>query len=450
MNLKQVALGLALVAITSISAVAQCKQQIWPEQKAKAEECVAIFGDAVRQGHFRNATASLQWMMTNAPNWNTKLYVDAATAYDGLASQEKDPAKKKVLVDSLMLIYDLRLKNCGDEINVLNRKAAANVKYNINNKEKAAELLALYDRVYEISGNNVNDNNLEAYISVVFVNFITQKNLPEAQKTLTEDQILARYDKLIEVIDAKIAKSQQEGKTADADKYKAIKANVDDKLIKMIKVDCKFVKAKLESKFKANPKDIVLAKKIFKFMLEDNCAEDPLWLEAALTIHEVEKDCGLAKNLGKRFISTDPSKAEGFFKEAQSLCNDPNDKSDILILLGVVESKKGSKINARELFKQAIIANPSNKDAYEKIGDLYMNSCDDCCKRVSQAEDRLIYLAAFDMYAKAGKQDKMKAARGQFPSVTELFELNWKEGETKRIEKCWVGETVTLRTRGKE
>ena len=78
-------------------------------------------------------------MMVNAPNWNTKLYVDAATAYDGLATQEKDAAKKKVLVDSLMLIYDLRLKNCGDEVNVLNRKAAANVKYNINNKEKAAE-----------------------------------------------------------------------------------------------------------------------------------------------------------------------------------------------------------------------------------------------------------------------------------------------------------------------
>ena len=162
MNLKQVALGLALVAITSLTALAQCKQQIWPPDKAKAEECVAVFGDAVKQGHYRAATASLQWMMTNAPNWNTKLYVDAATAYDGLATQEKDPAKKKVLVDSLMLIYDLRLKNCGDEINVLNRKAGSNAKYNINNKEKAPELLALFDRVYEISGNNVNDNNLEA------------------------------------------------------------------------------------------------------------------------------------------------------------------------------------------------------------------------------------------------------------------------------------------------
>jgi tetratricopeptide (TPR) repeat protein len=382
-------------------------------------------------------------MLINAPKWNTKLYVDAATIYDGLATAEKDPAKKKIFIDSLMIIYDLRLQNCGDEVNVLNRKAGANVKHNINNKEKAQELLAMFDRVYEISGNNVNDNLLEAYISVIYVNFIAFKG------SLTDEQILTRYDKLMAVIDAKIAKVQQEGKTADIDKYKKIKANIDDKLIKMVPVNCNFVKKNLEPKFRANPKDLPLAKKIFKFMLEDNCADDPLWLDAALVIHETEKDCGLAKNLGKRFIATDLAKAEGFFKEAQTLCTSPNDKADILILLGAVEAKKNNSRGARELFRQAGAANPANKDSFEKIGDLYMNACDECCKRVSKAEDRLIYIAAYDMYARAGNQQKMASARAQFPSVTELFELNWKEGEKKTI-SCWVGETVTLRTRGKE
>lgn len=78
-----------------------------------------------------------------------------------------------------------------------------------------------------------------------------------------------------------------------------------------------------------------------------------------------------------------------------------------------------------------------------------MGSFKDCSKQVSLAEDRLVYIAAYEMYAKSGNQQKMAQARGQFPSVTELFELNWKEGETKSI-SCWVGETVVLRTRGKE
>jgi hypothetical protein len=247
--MKMVKSSLLLIAILLVGTAAwsQCKEIKWPEDKAKAEECVAIWGDAVKQGNYRTATA-LQWMLTNAPNWNTKLYVDAAQAYDGLAAKETDAVKKKVLVDSLLMIYDMRLKNCGDEVNVMNRKATASVKFNINNKEKSAELLSTFDKVYEISGNNVMDNNLEAYMSVIYVNFITQKNL-------SEEQILQRYDKLMTVIDFKIAKAQQENKAADVDKYKKIKSNVDDKLIKMVKVDCAFVKKNLEPKFKANPTD---------------------------------------------------------------------------------------------------------------------------------------------------------------------------------------------------
>jgi tetratricopeptide (TPR) repeat protein len=442
MNLKQVTLVGFAMAMAVSSAIAQCKGG-WPEDKKTAEEKVAVFSDAVKQGQYNNTvTGAVRWMLTNAPKWNTKLYVDASTIYDGLATKETDAAKKKMYIDSLMIIYDLRLQNCGDEVNVLNRKAGANVKHNINNKEKATELLAMFDRVYEISGNNVNDNLLEAYMSVIYVNFVTQKNL-------TDDQILSRYDKLSAVIDAKIIKATSENKQGDVDKYKKIKAGIDDKLIKMVKVNCDFVRNKLGPKFKANPKDVALAKKIFKFMLDDNCADDPLWLEAALAIHEVEKDCGLAKNLGKRMIATDLAKAEAFFKEAQTLCTSADDKGDVLLLLGAVEAKKGSKSGARELFRQAAAANPANKDALEKIGDLYMNSGDDCSKRISKGEDRLIYIAAYEMYSRAGNQQKMAAARAQFPSVTELFELNWKEGEKKTI-SCWVGETVTLRTRGKE
>jgi tetratricopeptide (TPR) repeat protein len=450
MNLKKLVVGASFVAFASFAAMAQCKQQIWPTDRAKAEECVAIFGDAVKQQNFRAATASIQWMLTNAPNWNTKLYVDAATVYDGLASQEKDAAKKKVLIDSLMLIYDMRIKTCGDEVNVLNRKAAANVKHNINNKEKSAELLALYDRVYEISGNNVNDNNLEAYISVIYVNFLLQKNLPEAQKTLTEDQILSRYDKLSAVIDAKLKKALEENKTGDVDKYKAIKANVDDKLAKMVPITCAFVKKNLEPRFKQNPTDVVLGKKIFEFMLKDKCTDDPLWLEAAELVHKTSPEFALAKVLGAKYLQTKNfDKALPLLNEALTLAKTPADKAEINVLLGDNENQKGTKSIAREYYRKAIAADPTNKDGYEKIGDLYYFSFAECSKKQSLAEDRLVYIAAFEMYSKAGNQEKMKSARGQFPSVTELFELNWKEGESKKI-SCWVGETVTLRTRGKE
>jgi hypothetical protein len=73
-------------------------------------------------------------------------------------------------------------------------------------------------------------------------------------------------------------------------------------------------------------------------------------------------------------------------------------------------------------------------------------SANECKKLESQAQDRLIYIAAYEMYAKAGNSQKMAAAKALFPSKEEIFLLNWKTGEQKNT-GCWVGETVTLKTR---
>ncbi|MEY4930469.1 MAG: hypothetical protein RI909_1193, partial [Bacteroidota bacterium] len=406
-------------------------------------ESVAIYTDAYKQGNYRGATAGLQWMLANAPQWQVKLYIEGIEIYNKLASAEKDPVKKQVLVDSLMMLYDMRITNCGDEINVLNRKVYSAYAFNSQDKAKTSEVLALFDKVFELSGNNVLDNNLEAYMKTVQFNKALLKNL-------SDDQILQRYDKISEVIDVKIKKARTENKQDVVDRLTKSKSTVDDILIKLVKVDCDFVRKNLAPKFKQNPSDIALAKKVFQFMTTGGCIEDPLWLEAAEVIHKTNPDYGLAKNMGKIYAKNgNMEKAEALINESVTLATAPKDKADSYILQGDLLSQKGSKSSAREAYRKAIAADPSSKDGVEKIGDLYMGSFKDCAKNVSVAEDRLVYIAAFEMYAKAGNQQKMAQARGQFPSVTELFELNWKEGETKSI-SCWVGETVVLRTRGKE
>jgi tetratricopeptide (TPR) repeat protein len=270
-------------------------------------------------------------------------------------------------------------------------------------------------------------------------------------KNLSEEQILQRYDKLSEIIDAKIKKALAENKQDVVEQLRKSKTQIDEILPKCgVKIDCDFVKKNMAPKFKQNPSDVAYAKKIFQFMTTGGCIEDPLWLEAAEVIHKTSPDYGLAKNMGKIYAKNGHmEKAEALINESVTLATTAQDKADSYILQGDILSQKGSKSAARESYRKAISSDPASKEGYEKIGDLYMGSFKDCSKQVSLAEDRLVYIAAFEMYAKSGNQQKMAQARGQFPSVTELFELNWKEGETKPI-SCWVGETVVLRTRGKE
>ncbi|NOT74705.1 MAG: tetratricopeptide repeat protein [Cyclobacteriaceae bacterium] len=441
MKLKLITMALVAMcfAAAHTTAVAQCKEFIWPENRAKADESVALWSDAIKQGHYRSATPGIQWMLANAPKWNTKLYIDGADIYDKLTEKETDPTKKKVLLDSLMMIYDMRIQNCGDEVNVTNRKVYASYKYNFKSKENLPALLAAYDKVFEMSGNKVTDGNLVAYMTVV-------KNNQTLFKNLTDEQILARYDKIIAVTDAKIAAAT---KPEDVTKLKGFKDAVDGILTGLVKVDCDFVKKNLAPKFKQNPDDLGLAKKIFNFMLQGKCTDDPLWLESLEAIDRLntEKDFGLKKTLAGRYLAAgDLAKAAAKYKEALEIANNNKDKSEATMYLGMIESKNGNYASARETYRQAASLDASNKEAYEKIGDLYYNSFDNCSKKQSQAEDRLIYIAAYDMYQRAGNSQLMSRAKAQFPSKEDIFLLNWLVGSNQQV-KCWINETVSLRTR---
>jgi len=441
LKLSTVITLLCLAGVVTKS-LAQCKEMKWPADKAKAEEQVAIYGDALKQGNPRGATAGILYMYNVAPQWNTKLYIDAADAYDKLAEKETDPAKKKILADSLLIWYDLRIKNCGDEVNVLNRKAYASYKYNIKNKERLPELLALYDKVFEISGDKVSDGNLVAYITTVKANQIAHKNL-------TDDQVLSRYDKIINIIDQKIAKATTDKKDADVKKLRDYKDAVDGLLITIVKVDCDLGRKNLAPKFKQNPEDLALAKKIFSFMLQGKCSDDPIALEAADVVHRLsaEKDYGIIKFLIVRNMQAGNfDRAAELTKEALPLAATPQDKSEINLYMGSIESKKGNYAGAREMFRQAAAADPSNKEAWEKIGDLYYNSADNCAKKQILAQDRLVYLAAYEMYQKAGNSQLMARAKAQFPSKEEIFLLNWQKGSTQQV-GCWINESVALNTR---
>jgi tetratricopeptide (TPR) repeat protein len=314
------------------------------------------------------------------------------------------------------------------------------VKYWANENGKEAYTLGLLDQAFKLSGNNILDGTLIPYMQAVKINKLKLKNL-------TDEQVMERYDLVQNILDAKIKVASSQGKQDLVTRYRTWKDDVDKILVTMVKVDCDFVRNNLGPKFKQNPTDIGLAKKIFAFMLQDKCTDDPLWLQAAEEIHKVEKDFGLAKNLGIRYLANENySKSQGYFKEAVELASTNADKADIYIYLGAIEAKNGSKASAREIYRQALAADPSKKEAYEKIGDLYYQSFNDCAKKENLADDRLVYLAAYDMYQRAGESKKMSMAKDQFPSKEEIFLVNYSAGQSIRV-GCWINETTTIRTR---
>ncbi len=430
---------LLVLALTLVggSLFGQCKQWKWPAdgtQKALAEEKYVLHNDLVKNKQFKQAIPAHQWLLTNTPDLQSAIYINGEKIFTNLADQAETPEQLNVYVDSLMLIYDMRLQYCPTS-SVYDRKALYAFKYWYKDDSKLETILDFYDTNYEKRGAKMMDSNIKYHMTAVQLNSLKLKNL-------TEEQILDYYDKLGGIVNQKKA-----AKPENTKKYDAIQANLDEILGTLVEFDCAKTKEILGPKFKANPDDVDIANKIFKFMLQGKCTDDPLWLEAGKVVFEQSPDFGIAKNLGlKSKASGDTESAVYYFAKAVELANNAGDKAEMHIQLGHIDREKGAKSSARGHYRDALSADPNAKDAYDFIGILYMTSFEDCAKKVNRVEDRAVFLAAYKMFRLAGNSSRMAEAKAQFPSVGEIFELNMQKGQSITV-GCWINETVTLDTR---
>lgn len=412
-------------------AYGQCDGWNWPEDKATAEEKNALYGDALKQKDYTGAADQLRWLLQNAPNLNTSIYIKGVKIYEGLADQETDKAQKLAYIDTVMQLYDKRIEICGNKVDVLNRKAFSAYKYYIKDPSKYEELLALFDEVFEISGDDVDRNNLRAYMNVLKVNKLGKKNL-------TDEQVLEKYDKLSEIVDKRI----KAGKNVAS--YQKTKDFADKILVEIVTVDCNFVKENMGPKFEASPTDIKLAKRIFSFMLAGKCTDEPLWFQAGEVIFNDQPDFGLAKNLALKCKSNDDKEcAKMYFDKAIELASNDSDKADMYVQLGTLAT---SKAQARNSYTKALQLDPNKKEAYTYIGQLYYGSFNNCTAGKDIVVDRSVFLVAYDMFKKAGNSRMMKAAKEQFPSKEEIFTFNYQSGQSIDV-GCWINTTTTVRSR---
>ena len=431
MNIKKV-FFLAVLLFASADAFSQ--RWNWPEDRAKAEEKMALYTDELKLEQYRKSANDLHWLLLNAPDLNVSLYQNGSRIYERLAEKEDDPALKQLYLDSLMWMYDTRLRYFNDSVNVMNRKSFKAYKHYIKDKDKYEFLLKLYDETFRISGNNVLDSNLPAYMHVVKNNRLIIKNL-------SIEDVFDRYNRISMVLDYKI----RNGKNLERQKDM-----IDRILTETVPegIDCNFVIENLGPRFREDPEDLALAKRIFSFMLKGKCTEDPLFMDVAREIQLQEPNYGRAyKVIGKKCLKQkNYSCAESYFTEALSLAPTGAEKADVYIDLGKMKSFQDDKVEAREYYKKALQADPGNKTAFESIGNLYYYNVADCAEKKDKVKDRLPYIAAYDMYKKAGNTKMMNGAQERFPSKEEIFIMNYTDGQKMDID-CWINVSVTLQTR---
>ena len=403
----------------------------WPDDREKAEEKNALYTDNFKQGNYRAAANHLGWLLKNAPNLNKSIYINGVKIYDGMASEESDPAKQVVYQDSVLLLYDLRIQYFGEEGKVLNRKAFDAYKYYKGDKTRYDEL---FKSTFELNGNSVMDNNLLSYMDVV-------RRYKVSGGDMSDEEVLDIYEEIVKILNYKIDKGK------NVDKLKTYLDNVNGLLVSTIDVDCDFVQNTLGPKLKEEPDNLKLAKNILRLGFAGKCMDSEAFIEGAKVVQKHEPEYGLAKLIGQSAAANkDFETAVQYLEESVELTDDNTKKGDSYYSLAVILTNLDKKVSARNYARKAVEVDPTKKDAYKLIGNLYYNSFNDCKQDQNPVHDKAVYIAAYEMFRRAGDGAGMSRAKAQFPTMEEIFTWDMQEGDQYKV-GCWINETISIMKR---
>jgi len=420
--------------------LSQCNDVKWKNDSTLSESVRAKFqlvDNALQAAAYRAAANALTWLLNNVPRATSEIYTKGAFAFDKLAEREKDKGRRKIQIDSMFLIYDLHLRNCGITTAVSDAKALAIYKYYSNSDPN--RILKMLDSLLTIRGNSASNAMIIAYMETVKKSFLKFHKL-------TDDEMLAYYNRAMRIAESKQRAARRSGQSQQ--EFLVLKDDIDAILFSIVVIDCNFVKQNLGPRFRRYPNDLVLAKKILSFMLQNQCIEDPLWLQAGERLYKsnTEKDYSLARTLGLRyFVTNNYAKAQPMLEEALARAPGDPEKAELLLYLGRIRAKT-DKSEARKMFVEAINLQKGYKEAYERIGDLYFDSADECGKSANPVDNLLVYIIAASYYQRSGNDTKVSAARKKFPTKAELSQVGYANG-SQALVPCWIQEMTTIRTR---
>ncbi|GAB4345185.1 MAG: hypothetical protein OHK0038_25420 [Flammeovirgaceae bacterium] len=409
----------------------------WGDKPGENKLKYTDFSDNHKFGEYKNAIPPLEWLLANSPLLHENIYIKGVKVYQELAAKETDETLKRQYQDKALSLYDLRIKYFGKEAVNLSYKATLAYEYWIQ-REQYDSLFALFSKVVELNGNDTWSGHLSRYMGLAVI--LKKKSI------LKDEDVMKVYDKISKIITFNLEKNKESGQTKE---WEDVAEKINGMLAKAVALDCATIQKTLGKTVMENSEDIQTSKRAILLMLNSKCTDSPLFLQANLNVFAKEPDAGRAKAIAKLYLAEkNYNKAIEYLEKGLQVANIESDKkAEILLDLGKIYYAQGKKEKARSYAFKAIEASPTvNKEAYSLVGDIYYASGEDCYDASNPLKARTVYLAAYDMYEKAGNQQGMERAKEQFPSIQDVFLANSKEGDAIEV-GCWVGGKTIIRTR---
>ena len=412
----------------------------WGPDSARTVRALSIYKVFYKQKNYKDAYPEWRYLFLNAPGSKEYIYIDGASMLGKMIRKEKDAAKKGKMVDTLMMVYDQRIKCFGKEGAVLGRKAIDLATFR---SKEVALIFNTFKKAVDKS-----DSLTQYFILDPYFRYVVKAVKKEL---ITKEEGLNIYQKISQIAGFNVSKG---GKYKS--KYEDTQEKLGDRFVKTEWIkDCAEAKAMYANKYKEDSGNVGIWKQIFGLMKSINCISDPLFIEVTTKLNEKEPTARMSFFLSKALAASKKFKeAYAMCEKAVSLEEDPKSKAEYLLYEGEVYQRAGDYSTARVKALAAAKLRPNWGAPYMLIGDLYASS-GKLCGTGTDFKSHAVSWFAIDMWQKAksidpnftGEANKNILKYAQYmPDSEEIFLKQLKVGDSYTID-CWINRSTTIRAR---
>ena len=438
MKTYQHSIALVLISVTAIGAQAQSKYGNTPEDSVKCVQNLSLYQEFMKQSSVHDAYAPWKEVVNTCPASSKGLYQNGVKTLTTFIEAEKDPARKARLIDSLGVIYDLRITHFGERAFVLGRKGVDLMVYD---PSKCTEAFAILKESVELGGSKSEAGTLSTYYQTL--------NCLYGKGEATKEQMLQDYVMIMGHVDA--ALGSEDIKEDARDRYSKARDQVNSLFFKV--AECGDIGRIVGDMVTAKPDDMDMKNRLLKVLNGKDCTDETVYRSLAEDVHRANPSSESAYSLGLFLAKqNDMNGALRYMKEAVDLCTGCSDKVKYLLKAGQVASASSNHGQARSYANQVLQVEPKNGEALILIGNAIAAQGASC-----EAPDSWgAYWLAYDYYQRARSLDPsvadkagdgMGSMSARFPTQSDAFFYQLTDGKTVTVACGGLGESTTVRTR---
>jgi tetratricopeptide (TPR) repeat protein len=397
------------------------------------------------QKDFKSAIGAWRKLYKQYPKSTVNIYLHGINMYESFIEKATDRKVKDLYIDTLMQVFDKRIKYFDQKGFNLGRQGTDYLKYTLDNENLTDEQKKpILKKGYNYVSESVKLQGDDSEDIVLLLLMQSTRGLYGLGE-LGKENVIESYD-----IASKIINKHLEKDPSNAD-ITNIRDIIDQIFQTSGAADCEALISIYEPKFDQIASNLEDLKKMIRMLDRQNCDSSPLFAKASEKLYSLEPSAEAAYNMARMFVkATQHDKAETYYKQAIEIEKDPLSLSKYYYELATLTYISNPQ-TAKTYCKKSIENNPGFGKPYLLLGDIYAHASKNYGE--SDFEHSTVFWVAVDYFIKGKKADpsveadaneKINLYSQYFPTKEDIFFNTLTVGQSYSV-GSWINETTTIR-----